>query len=297
MEKKLFKIDNETYLELSKEELIEKFTPFVMKTARKWTNFAIKKYYKHVFAFDYEDFLQIGYMAIDKSYRNYDMNNDCVVFTMIYNNVNYDMHNYIRDIPKIRSQSCEEEYKYKTVYLDNAIFCDSNDTHYDDLIKDENAEFEEEILNNLLLKKYLSILNEEELDILKMYYIDQCTQLDIAEKYNASQVTVGRRIKSIITKIRRRFPKDFENIKVNSKKVKYVKKRNSTIRRKQYTLSQKQEIIEFFKNNVDIGLNLNQSINLYSQSKGIPANTIYSILKKDIDIYNTLKLEYDKNTL
>ena len=90
----------------------------------------------------------------------------------------------------------EVESLYKTVNKN-----DENNIYLIDKLVEENRE-QEQILNNMVLKDLLSILGEQEQEIIiRRYYYNQ-TQSRIAQDLNISQVQVSRLEKRILKKMR-----------------------------------------------------------------------------------------------
>lgn len=92
----------------------------------------------------------------------------------------------------------EVESLYKTVNKN-----DENNIYLIDKLVEENRE-QEQILNNMVLKDLLSILGEQEQEIIiRRYYYNQ-TQSRIAQDLDISQVQVSRLEKRILKKMRER---------------------------------------------------------------------------------------------
>lgn len=92
----------------------------------------------------------------------------------------------------------EVESLYKTVNKN-----DESNIYLIDKLMEENIE-QEQILNNMVLKDLLSILGEQEQEIIiRRYYYNQ-TQSRIAQDLNISQVQVSRLEKRILKKMRER---------------------------------------------------------------------------------------------
>ena len=92
----------------------------------------------------------------------------------------------------------EVESLYKTVNKN-----DESNIYLIDKLVEENGE-QEKIINNMVLKDLLSILGEQEQEIIvRRYYYNQ-TQSRIAQDLNISQVQVSRLEKRILKKMRER---------------------------------------------------------------------------------------------
>lgn len=67
----------------------------------------------------------------------------------------------------------------------------------------DDVNFEEIIINNMLVTKLLDRLNEKERKIVNLYYFDNLSQVQISEIMNISQVHISRILKRSIIKMRR----------------------------------------------------------------------------------------------
>lgn len=64
--------------------------------------------------------------------------------------------------------------------------------------KDRN----EELLNRMLLKELLALLEEQEQEIIRLRYFEDCTQVQVAMRLGMTQVQVSRQEKRILKKLR-----------------------------------------------------------------------------------------------
>lgn len=67
----------------------------------------------------------------------------------------------------------------------------------------DDVNFEEIIINNMLVSKLLNRLNERERKIVNLYYFDNLSQVQISKIMNISQVHTSRILKGSIIKMRR----------------------------------------------------------------------------------------------
>ncbi len=66
----------------------------------------------------------------------------------------------------------------------------------------DNKDRNEELLNRMLLLGLLKLLSEDEQEIIRLRYFEDCTQVQVAERLGMTQVQVSRAEKRILKKLR-----------------------------------------------------------------------------------------------
>lgn len=66
----------------------------------------------------------------------------------------------------------------------------------------DKQDHNEELLNRLLLKQLLQLLSEEEQEVIRLRYFEDCTQVQVARRLGMTQVQVSRAEKRILKKLR-----------------------------------------------------------------------------------------------
>lgn len=103
------------------------------------------------------------------------------------------------DIILAMESAAEVESLYKTIYQG-----DGNDIFLMDKLE-EKHNANEELINHIVLEELLDKLDEEELQLIRLRYFEEKTQIQVAEVMGMSQVQVSRFEKKILKKLRGRF--------------------------------------------------------------------------------------------
>lgn len=269
---KTFKISQNLYEELSEEEMIERYTPLIKNKAFKWHEYYSTIAFEHVQKLDREDFEQIGYLAIIESYRSYDIGYDILYYTHLLNKIDNSMKRFIRDTLKLRREefsligkrisSIDESFSLK----DNG----NKEISLGETISYEENRFEE-LEDKIVLDNLLKELNEQEKNIVNSYYINNMTQVQIADKYNISQVQVSRILKRSIMKLSNRFNKE-------RKEEDSMGKLNE------------QQLKNYLIRNADKDTPISRVIKNYCSKYVIPESTVFTALNKRMsDFYEEVK--------
>lgn len=182
MKKKLIRVTNDDILELTFEEVLEKYRGLLINS--------IKKY---KFKYEFEDLYQVSSLALWDAYEFHDSNNGKLFGSLAIKTIFYYMAPY----------RISDKYERETSQIKNVCSYYSNDGYVDTFIDERNnyqeVEFKilfEEVIeklkkNNLYLRSHERIASERNIDFLKL--ISQgITQREIAKLYNINITTVQR---------------------------------------------------------------------------------------------------------
>lgn len=266
---KTFKISQDLYEELSEEEMIKRYTPLVKGKSYYWYNYYCKLSYEHVAKLDIEDFEQIGYIAIIKSYRDYDMDFDTLYYTHLLNKIDNAMKRLIRDTLKLRREGYSLLDK-KTSSIDDSFSLKDNGSK--EITLAETISYDEDEFENIDNKLYLNYLLEDltdrERDLVNDYYFNNLTQIQISKKYNITQVQVSRILKKAINKAKLKIQKDNESKGENN-----MGKLNE------------EELKKYLLRNANENIRVSKLINGYCDKYNIPQSTVFTALTKRMPVF------------
>jgi len=162
-------------------ELIERFTPLILKIV---SSIYIKGYEK-------EDLIQIGYLSIIKSVREFDLDRGGSFVPYVYNAVR---KNYYNEIRKAAKSNYETSYEKLVDTGDYSKLSRVEKSVEDNIIR------REEICN---LKTVLDKLTEEEKDLIRFSYgVGYGGLKKYSELYKVKYVTAQKRKSRVIIKLR-----------------------------------------------------------------------------------------------
>jgi len=162
-------------------ELIERFTPLILKIV---SSIYIKGYEK-------EDLIQIGYLSIIKSVREFDLDRGGSFVPYVYNAVR---KNYYNEIRKAAKSNYEISYEKLVDTGDYSKLSKVEKSVEDNIIR------REEICN---LKTVLDKLTEEEKDLIRFSYgVGYGGLKKYSELYKVKYVTAQKRKSRVIIKLR-----------------------------------------------------------------------------------------------
>ncbi|MGN1029745.1 MAG: sigma-70 family RNA polymerase sigma factor [Bacilli bacterium] len=84
----------------------------------------------------------------------------------------------------------------------NFVIDPEHNTEMQDILKDE-INIEEDVVNELTVKKLLASLNEKDKKIIYLYFYEQLSQQEISEIVNIHQASVSRTLKTSLIKMRK----------------------------------------------------------------------------------------------
>ena len=205
------------------EELINKYSKLIYKVA---SNF---------YGVDKNDLYQAGVLGLIKAFQNYDQSKNTKLSSYAFKYIYSEMYilacnkniKYNKELLKLYKQIENTRYKLaqtlnkipSNVELANYLEIDINlinlaiDSSKEVLsldysIDEDNNAYnyvmakEEDLDNKLLIEDGLSILSEQEKDIIKSRYYEDLTQDEVARKLKISQVKVSRYEKKSINKLK-----------------------------------------------------------------------------------------------
>lgn len=156
--------------------------------------FVMGKRLKNYQGNDIEDIFQAASVALMKAVENFDLERNTLFSTFAIKCIDTEINNYFRN-------------NYKTnnlVSLNEKEFEDREEERMDYL--KANVNIEEEITQNELgtvINDAINSLNDERMkDAIKMYFIDEKSQGEIASKYNVSRQFVSHLIKEGLKKMK-----------------------------------------------------------------------------------------------
>lgn len=165
-----------------------------------------REFYNAVGEFD--DLISIGTIGLIKAVENYDLSRDIEFSTYAGKCIRNEIYMMIRNYKKKSGNNTIVSLYDITSNKDM-----SEDTTIEDSIKDdrdiieEYEDYEIKKNNDNIIHKILDTLEEEETDVIKLYYGFykgiMYDQKYIAKKYNVTQSAISYRIKKILLKIRK----------------------------------------------------------------------------------------------
>ena len=111
----------------------------------------------------------------------------------------------VEDVVMALEANTDVESIYRTIYQNdgNEVYLvDKLSGSSGDIVKDEFAGAQEQLLNSILLEQLLAELDELEGKLIMLRYFKEMTQTQVADKLGISQVQVSRLEKKILRKLR-----------------------------------------------------------------------------------------------
>lgn len=200
MERKKILFKNNEIKELTIEETIKQFEPYIYKNSTSFFYSFKNQYPKSVIANDLDDIKSCIYMGILKAYNSYDISKNILFMTYMIRIINNEVLMFLR--------TSKANKEYGKASLDDIITTDKNgnDLSYKDILVDERVDLEYSNLDNKeILLDCLSVLKKREKEILfKKYFLNK-TQSELAKEYNFSQSYIARILKKCIKKMKERY--------------------------------------------------------------------------------------------
>lgn len=164
------------------EEVIINFKPFVIKSA-------LSTYIK---GYDMEDLIQIGEMSIIKAVNMFDDLKSSSFITYVTNSIKQNFYNLIRkNIRSVSVCSLNSANKEGFEIIDSLV---SEENIEDDFIKEEE---------NMDLKRALSLLNEQDKEIIYCFYFQKKTLEQYRKEKGIGYRTAVDRKKRALGKLRK----------------------------------------------------------------------------------------------
>ncbi|MBU3098357.1 MULTISPECIES: sigma-70 family RNA polymerase sigma factor [Clostridium] len=192
-ERKFIKIKNETR-EMNCSEVYEQFKKFIYKTALSFNNSSESL----------EDLVQIGSLGLMKAFNSYKIESGYAFSTLLGRILINEF------LMQIRKEKNRKTGTYETSF-DDYLYVNENGNYLTllDLVK-EPTDCEEivmENLNNIELINYISELEPRNGNIIKSFYFDNISQVQIGRKFNISQSYVARLIEKSLKILKSKYEK------------------------------------------------------------------------------------------
>ncbi|HEY5563896.1 MAG TPA: sigma-70 family RNA polymerase sigma factor [Clostridiaceae bacterium] len=174
-------------------ETFEQFERLIYKKALEFTNSDL----------DIEDLNQIGSMALAKAFNAYDIEKGYLFTTLLGRVVTNDF------LMQIRKESNKKKYNMCEVSFDEPFATDGcgNTLTLMNLISSPD-QCEELVLKHEEIKEVNLLINELKPShkvILKMFFIDESSQMKIAEKLNLSQSWVSKLLRELPVSLKKKY--------------------------------------------------------------------------------------------
>lgn len=165
----------------------------LVKSAVWLTNSAWKSHYT------FEEVESTGFIYLIKASEKFDEAYGCKFSTFAIPVIKRGILNSIRDDKSVFIKRGE---KLNISSLNTVIKDLETDVEVQDTLSD-SIDYEDVIINNILVDKLLNRLTVRERRVVNLYYFDGITQVDISKSLNLSQAHISRILKESITKMRR----------------------------------------------------------------------------------------------
>lgn len=313
--KKKIKINQTETGEYTIEEILEKYKPFVKKTAFNFLGY-LKNHGDHSLHVELEDLEQLGFLGIVKAYDNYsieykiekpldDYNEDDPMgfFPYMEKMVIGEIRRFCRDTLKTR----RKDYNIHEIKLNSlnepapSSKQGEKEVQLIDIIDVGEKDYYEEIENKIYLNNLLSKLSKKDREVMELYFYNGFKQPKISNVLGISQAQVSRIIKKSIKKLRKyvEYQERYEVAMIRNKKKTFDFNELSTFlidgSKKYITLD---EAVKAFCNKIesaseeDVYLSLNKRKASYENIK-----SLYSSLDKKKTSYESAKSEAKVITL
>ena len=171
---------------LTEDEICIRFKPMIIKEVKSWS-----KYY------DYDDMFQLAYIGLLKAYRKYDIKFGYSFSTVAISYIRYEM---LRETRTERRRKKKGKVMFfslnKVIGFSNYIPVEMGD------ISKDKENIIEKVENKIFLTKIINSLPNKEKRIIKLIYIEDKTQVQVAKELDITQVQVSRKLKRIFKNIR-----------------------------------------------------------------------------------------------
>lgn len=215
--KKKIKINQTETGEYSIEEILEKYKPFIKKTAFNFLGY-LKNHGDHSLHVELEDLEQLGFLGIVKAYDNYsieykienpldeyDENDPMGFFPYMEKMVIGEIRRFCRDTLKTR----RKDYNIHEIKLNSlndpapSSKQGEKEVQLIDIIDVREKDYYEEIENKIYLNNLLSKLSKKDREVIELYFYNGFNQDKISNVLDISQAQVSRIIKQSINKLRK----------------------------------------------------------------------------------------------
>lgn len=299
--KKMIKLSQTKVSEMSYEELLIKYEPYINKQCHLFRQLALRRLPQFEYLYDHDDFKQEAIMSIKKAFDRYNIDYNRLFYTYIKSTVEGGLKRFFRDVTQSRRYSPEEMNIISFDKPTNNV--DSKETTLLDIYSnnksidaknDIDAFTDKDMINDAL-----SILTDIEREIINNTYFKDKVQKVIVKELNMSQVQISRILRRALNKMKKHFDK--ENIVILHEENKPIEpkpklKQKSIKKEDDFMKLNLDDLIHYLEHNTDKNVLILKQIDEYASKKGLDTSTILTDLnthKKNE--YEALKLLY-KNT-
>lgn len=163
---------------------------------RKTVNLTYRAWYLH---YTFEEIESIGFLGLIEAVDKFDSSLGYQFSTFAIPIIKYGILRSIRDDKSIFRRRGE---RLNITSLNTRVKEVNSNTELQETLSDD-INYEEMIINNILIDELLDRLNERERKVINLYYFDNLSQVQISEIMKVSQVHISRILKQSITKMRR----------------------------------------------------------------------------------------------
>lgn len=278
--KKRFKINQDLYEELTCEEILLRYDPYLCRQSFNYYKYAEKKFFKHVMFITYEDIKQSASLGLIKAYEEYDIEKGFIFFTYMQWIIRGAMQRYVRDVTKVRLKR-PSPYDYKDVSLDgdlasSHVYVGGQNTHISEIIADPHDDINT-LIDDDFVHDLLSVLNEKEMNIINLRYFKNKTQVETQHIIGHSQACVSRSEKKALLKMRQHT----EEIKM--KEVDIMAKVKPSIK----------QVVKHFKEHANKSIKFTTAAKEYANSLGLSITTIINLLAESGEASEIKGLYFD----
>lgn len=176
---------------------IEEHLGLARKCASRWYKSFVGKH-------EYDDFYQIGCLALIRAARDFDESKGYTFSTFAVTYITNEIYNFVTREKFFQRDKEEKQYSQVQMLSLDKDYLPSNDTG------DKNMNFHEilssgddteDVIEKIALRESLKKLNPIEHEIITLRYFKDFPQKDIAKKLNFSQAYISKLEKKTISKI------------------------------------------------------------------------------------------------
>lgn len=160
-----------------------------------------KKYAKYFTQYEYDDLFQMGCIGLMKACKSFDKSKGYAFSTLAYRCIKNAIQREVE-----RGKSVNENGDFKVYSLD---YESQKDGYYKgieviELVNFDGVENLENLVENrILVEQAFSCLIDKEINMVKMFYINEMKQKDIASCLDKQQGNISRDIKNALKKMRK----------------------------------------------------------------------------------------------
>lgn len=294
--KKLIKINEEQKGEYSIEEVINMYKPYIKQESYKAYKMLKSFGEDHSLFIELEDLEQMANMHLINAYENYDINykskkadtnnpdEDNIIgfFSLLEKHVTGGLKRYCRDILKLRRKDYNI-FEIKMSYLDQTVPGKGDgdkETVLSEILEVEDKDYYEDIDNKLELDQFLSLLDEKSKGVVENYFLNNKTQIQIAEMFNISQVQVSRILSRSIKKMK-------------AYAEQHKTKESEIMGRNKNRAVNYNHLVDYLHNSIDKERSLNSAITNYCNANNVTLEDAYGTLERRKASFEKIKALYD----